>query len=132
MVVVDASVLANAIADYGMAGDLARARLAADPELVAPDLVDVETTSVLRRRWQAGSIDEVTFQRGVETLMSFRLVRVPTRSLLLRAYDLRHNLTPYDACYVALAEELTCPLLTIDARLSRAPGVTCAIEVLAS
>jgi predicted nucleic acid-binding protein len=65
-----------------------------------------------------------------EDLLALPAVRFPTGPLLLRAYELRENLTTYDACYVALAEGIDCRLLTADGRLARAPGVRCDIEVL--
>ncbi|MGH3441980.1 MAG: PIN domain-containing protein, partial [Nitriliruptorales bacterium] len=60
------------------------------------------------------------------------LSRYPTLPLTWRAYELRDNVTAYDAVYVALAEGLACSLVTADARLSRAPGIRCDIEVLSA
>lgn len=130
MIVVDASVLANIVGDDEAMGEAARVRAAAEGVIAIPDLADIETVSVLRRRWQAGDIPEARFRSAVEDLVALRIVRFPARPLMLRAFELRHNLTPYDACHIALAEELACPLLTLDARLSRAPGLNCVVEVL--
>lgn len=58
------------------------------------------------------------------------MTRVPTGPLMVRAYELRANVTPHDAAYVALAESLGYTLLTADARLSRAPGIRCRVDVL--
>jgi predicted nucleic acid-binding protein len=130
LIVVDASILANAVGDDSQAGRVARARLLAAGEASAPDLVDVETVSVLRRRWLAGDVTARRFRSAVDDLLALPLVRVPTGPLMSRAYELRANATPYDAAYVALAEVLACTLVTADARLSRAPGIRCAVEVL--
>lgn len=130
MIVVDASVVANVVADDGAEGDLARARVRAAGDLMAPDLVDVETASVLRRRWLANDLTEGRFRAAVEDLESLPIVRYPTRGLMRRAFELRGNVTAYDAAYVALAEGLACPLLTADTRLAKAPGPECEIQVL--
>lgn len=132
MIVLDASVVANIVADDGADGDLARARVRAAGELMAPDLVDVETVSVLRRRWLASDLTEARFRTAVDDLESLPIVRYPPRSLMRRAFELRANVTAYDAVYVALAEGLACPLLTADTRLARAPGPECEIRILES
>lgn len=130
MIVVDASVVANALADDGDDGDSARRRLIEVGELAAPDLVDVETVSVLRRRWRAGDLSARRFSTAVDDLADLALVRLPTLPLMRRAYELRANVTAYDAAYVALAEHLGWVLLTADRRLSRAPGIRCPIELI--
>lgn len=132
MIVVDASVVANALADDGDDGDLARRRLIEAGELAAPDLVDVETVSVLRRRWLAGDLSARRFSTAVDDLGDLAVLRVPTGPLMRRAYQLRANVTAYDASYAALAELLGWVLLTADSRLSRAPGINCTVEVLAA
>jgi len=130
VIVVDASVVANVVGDDDAARRTARALLRREQRITAPDLVDVETASVLRRRWLAGSLDEPRFEAAVTDLVGLPMSRVPTRSLMRRAFELRANVTPYDACYVALAEALGCPLFTLDGRLARSPGPRCRIEVV--
>lgn len=130
MIVVDASVLANALGDDDQDGNLARRELRAADGLAAPDLVDVETVSVLRKRWMAGSLSLDRFEVAVGDLGRLEFERVPTGRLMRRAFALRDNVTPYDACYVALAEALDCELLTADRRLAQASGPRCAIRVL--
>lgn len=132
MIVVDASVVANAIADDGEDGRVARQRMLAAPELAAPDLVDVETVSVLRRRWLAGDLTDRRFAQAVDDLADLSLLRIPTLPLMRRAFGLRANVTAYDAAYVALAEHLGAVLVTADVRLTRAPGISCSVEVLAA
>lgn len=130
MIVVDVSVLANALADDGADGTAARARLAAAGELAAPDLVDVEAVAVLRKRWIAGDLTGDRFSDAVEDLGDLAMTRYPALPLMRRAFELRDNVTAYDAAYVALAEQLGCTLLTADRRLAAAPTVTCEVEVL--
>lgn len=130
MIVVDASVLANALGDDESDGSLARHELRAAVDLTAPDLVDVETMAVLRKRWLARTISEQRFQSAVSDLGRLDFERVPALRLMRRAYELRANVTAYDAPYVALAETLDCELLTSDQRLAEATGPRCAIRVL--
>lgn len=129
MIVVDASVLANIVGDDTDVGKAARARLAVASHAAAPDLVDVETVAVLRKRWIAEAISDRRFKSAVDDLLALPIVRYPTGPLMVRAYELRANVTPYDATYVALAEGLACTLLTADVRLARAPAITCPVEV---
>lgn len=130
MIVVDASVLATALADDGDDGDRARARLAGE-HVVLPALADLEVTSVLRRASRAGSLDDRRVGQALHDLMALPAERVLSTALVPRIWELRENLTPYDAAYVALAEALGAVLLTADACLSRGPGPTCAVELLA-
>ena len=130
MIVVDASVLANALADDHVAGEAARAELRAADQVTAPDLVDVETVSVLRKRWLSRTLTDQRFEVAVGYLLQLRFERVPTLRLMRRAFELRANVSAYDACYVALAERLDCELVTADGRLAAAPGPQCTIRVL--
>lgn len=130
MIVIDASVLANVVGDDGQDGHRARGALREVGDLAAPDLVDVETVSVLRRRWLAGTLPDRRFVAAVDDLEQLLVERVPALPLMRRAYELRANVTAYDASYVALAELLGCELLTADQRLAKAPGPRCTIRLL--
>ena len=130
MIVVDACVLANVVGDDGQTGVAARSLLAAAGEASVPDLADVETVSVLRKRWIAGTLTARRFRAAVDDLLALPIVRYPTGPLMSRAYELRANVTAYDACYVAVAEALGCALVTGDGKLARASGPRCRIEVL--
>jgi len=130
LIVVDASVLVNAIADGGADGRRARAELRAAGDVAAPDLIDVETAAALRRRWLAGTLSARRFASAIEDLDALAIDRYPALPLMRRAYELRANVTAYDAAYVALAEALGCELLTADRRLANAPGTRCAVRVL--
>ena len=130
MIVVDASVIVTALADDGPDGERHRARLAGE-RLAAPHLLDVEVVSAWRRHAADGALDERRMQLARDDLRSLPIRRVPHLPLLERCWELRANLTTYDAAYVALAELIDAPLVTLDARLAEAPGPTCSIEVLA-
>lgn len=129
MIVVDASVLATALGDDGPDGDHARARLRGE-RLSAPELVDLEVTSVLRQQVHSGAADLRRAALALADLAALPLRRAPHRPLLARCWELRDNLTVYDASYVALAEALDVTLLTGDGRLARAPGLRCHVETL--
>ncbi len=130
MIVIDASVLANAIGDDADDGRRARRELREAGELAAPDLIDVETTAVLRKRWLAGDLSEERFATAIQDLQDLDLQRYPALPLMRRAYELRANVPSYDAAYVALAEALECELLTADRKLSKATGPRCPIRLL--
>lgn len=132
MIVVDASILANAVGDDGDDGRLARARIRDESDITMPDLGDVETVAVLRRRWLAGDLSDERFARAVEALVTIPIERFPMAPFMSRAFELRANVTAYDATYVALAEQLGCSVLTGDGRLAGAPGVRCHVEVLSA
>jgi predicted nucleic acid-binding protein len=129
LIVVDASVLVTALADDGDDGDRTRGRLR-DERLVAPHLIDLEVASAWRRFAAGGSLEERRAQLALEDLRSLRLERVPHGPLLSRCWELRDNLTVYDAAYVALAEALDVTLLTADTRLTTASGVRCEIDLI--
>ncbi len=129
MNVIDASVLANVIGDDDAAGATARAALMGQ-EISAPDLVDVDTVSVLRRRWRSGTLTVSRFAVAIDEVSTLPADRYPVLPFMHRAYQLRDNVTAYDATYVALAEQLGCLLVTADQRLANSPGIQCRIRLL--
>ena len=129
MIVIDATVLVVALADDGPDGDLVRDRLRRE-SLTAPDLVDLEVVSVLRRLHRAGGLDARRGTLAVRDLHDLPFDRVPHRALVQRCWELRGNFTAYDAAYVALAEALDVPLMTADQRLASAPGLPCVVETI--
>ncbi len=130
MIVVDASVLANVVADDGPEGERARGLIVDTGPVAIPDLADVETMAVLRKRWISKTITGHRLAKAATDLAALPFQRYPARPLLYRVYELRSNVTPYDAVYVALAEALGYDLLTADARLARAFGPRCTIRVV--
>lgn len=130
MIVVDASVVATALVDSGSDGDLARDRLRSDPDLHAPHQIDLEVTSAIRRLAREDRLGVDRAVAALRDLADLRIVRYPHLPFLLRIWELRENLTAYDAMYVALAETLGAVFVTADARLAEAPGPGCSIEVL--
>jgi len=130
VIVVDACVAVELVLQTRRGRDLSR-RLLVDEEqdLHAPHLVGVECVQAIRRLRLAGSLEPARAQQAVTDLFALGIERHPHELLLPRAWELRENLTIYDAVYVALAELLEVPLLTCDSRLARAPGVAAEIEV---
>ncbi len=125
MIVVDASAALSALLNAGAARDAV-----ASEQLHAPHLIDSEVASGLRLRVSAQRLDGAAGWLALDTWRRLGMTRYPVFTLLERVWEIRDNLSAYDASYVALAELLGCSLLTADARLSRAPGVRCPITVL--
>lgn len=128
MLVVDTSAVLEAIVAVDPAPGLIEL-LAGDGDLHTPHLIDIEVLHALRR---LNAIGELSEERASDARADFRelaMVRYPHVSLSNRIWELRHNLTAFDAAYVALAEALEVPLVTCDRRLSDAPGHTAEVEV---
>ena len=102
----------------------------ADQTLHAPHLIDMEVTQVLRRYAASGRVEPARCRDALDSLLDLPLDRYPHGVLLPRVWQLRHNLTAYDAVYVALAEALDATLLTRDRRLAAAPGHRARIELV--
>lgn len=129
MLVVDAGCLFEVVAATPGANSI-RQRMSSDPELFAPHLIDVEVFGVIRRHHAAGHLDTTAARQAVADLGDWPGERVGHRLFLDRAWDLRDNVRGTDAMYVALAEAMGAVLLTTDARLGRASGIECAVEVV--
>jgi predicted nucleic acid-binding protein len=105
-------------------------RIYARPEsLHCPHLLDLEVTQVLRRWARDGSVSPERADEAIEDLQNLRIIRYPHLPLLPRIWELRHNVSAYDAAYVAVAESLGATLLTRDARLASAAENMVAIEL---
>jgi predicted nucleic acid-binding protein len=129
VIVVDASIIVTGLADDGPDGDRVRARLRGE-RLVAPHVIDLEVTSAWRRLVAAGHLDDRRVTLALVDLDSLRIERASHGPLLGRCWELRDNLTVYDAAYIALAEIVESTLLTGDARMVGAPGIRCDVEVI--
>jgi predicted nucleic acid-binding protein len=123
VIVPDAPVLAAVVGDDGDDGDRCRALLRAGGEAALPDFADLEVAAVLRKRWLAGRVNDARLLAAIEALAALPLPRFPARPLLRRAYELRANVSPYDAVYAALAEALDAELVTADRLI--ALGIRC-------
>ena len=104
-------------------------RIRDDGDLHAPHLIDVEFQHGLRRLVLSGAISEDRASDARLDFADLTIVRYPHVSLADRMWELRHNITAYDAAFIALAETLEVPLVTCDARLARAPGHAATVEV---
>ena len=124
-VVVDASVLVAAATDSGRDGVWAESVLARG-DLVAPQLVLVEATNVLRRLERERVLDPRDADEARRDLLLLPLELFPVAPLADRVWDLRRTVSSYDAWYIALAEAIDAPLATLDRRLRRASGPRCA------
>jgi len=125
VIVIDASATVSALLNAGPA----RTALGVE-QLNAPHLIDAEVANALRRQVAARHIPAAAGWAALATLRQLGMARHPSVGLLDRIWELRDNLSAYDASYVALAEALGCGLLTADARLSQAPGRRCPVTVV--
>ena len=122
--VVDASVLVKALVDAGPAGEWAEL-IVAGGLLHAPQLALAETVNILRRLERAEAITAAEASAAFEDLMQLNIELFSFEPFAERIWELRHNLTSYDAWYVALAEALHLPLATLDERLAKSKGPRC-------
>ena len=125
MIVVDASAALAALLNAGPA----RRALGSD-QLHVPHLIDSEIANGLRRSVAGGHIEADAGWAALDAWRRLGMVRYSIVGILGRVWELRDNLSAYDASYIALAEQLDCALLTADRRLSRAPGIQCTITVV--
>ncbi|MQA84065.1 MAG: PIN domain-containing protein [Streptosporangiales bacterium] len=132
MIVIDASLTVDALTDDGRMGDLAQAALAADPHWVAPEHLRVEVTSAIRGRLLAGKVADERANEAVRTLNLLVITYVTWEEIAERVWELRHNLTPYDAVYIALAEVRGCQVVTTDQKLLNCSARRCPVEVVGS
>ena len=129
--VIDASVVVAALADSGTDGRWAESLLTSD-SLGAPHLLHAEASNILRRSALAGTISAEEASIAHADLLDLRVELFPYAPFAPRIWDLRENVTCYDAWYVAVAEALGAPLATLDGRLAKAPGPRCRFLVAPS
>ncbi|HMG40515.1 MAG TPA: type II toxin-antitoxin system VapC family toxin [Acidimicrobiales bacterium] len=125
MIVIDASVLYEALL-----GSVAASDRLSEERLFAPELVDVEFMNSLRKSIRRKIITKRRADEALENYAETYIVRFPMRQFMDRAWELRDNVTPYDAMYVALAEWFEVPLVTTDAKLAGASGIKASVEVV--
>lgn len=125
--VVDASVLVDALLDPAERGESAREAITGHA-VAGPEHLQVETFHVLRRLVTAGLVAEPVGRRAVTRMGELTVQTVPTPALLERMWQLRDNLTGYDAAYAAAAEHLQVELLTRDEGIHAVPGLRCTLR----
>jgi predicted nucleic acid-binding protein len=126
--VFDASVFVNALLGVGPAGDRARAELRDQTVLEVPALFRAEVMAALRAAVHRGTLSRIRAAAGVRELQRLRTAEYPFRPFTQRVWELRENVTVYDAWYVALAELLGTDLVTADDRLANADGPRCRVR----
>ena len=124
MLVVDASVLVSSLVDPEPQGSWA-AGVVRQGDLLAPQLVLVEATNTLRKLEMRGKVTSIQATSACHEMTRLTVDLLPFEPFAARIWELRHNLSAYDAWYVALAEAFDLPLATMDRRLAAAPGPTC-------
>lgn len=130
-VVVDASALVDFLTD-GVYADLVDHRVQGERAVWAPHLIDAEVGHAVRAGVRRGAIGPAAAAAALADLADLRLLRAPHVDLLPGAWSMRHNLSFYEALYVALAAALDAPLITLDTRLAAAPGLPAPVECLVS
>jgi len=126
--VIDASMVVAGLIDSGADGRWAEALLVSD-SLAAPHMMTAEAANILRRSAAAGAISAEQASLAHADLLDLRVEFFPYGPFAARIWELRENVTCYDAWYVAIAEALGAPLATLDARLANAPGPHCRFMV---
>jgi predicted nucleic acid-binding protein len=130
VIVVDASAVAEVVLRRPSAAAVEHRIHDMQESLHAPCLIDVEVANVVRRYAARGEAVDARGPQALEDLVEFPMHRHPHLPLLSRVWELRHNLSAYDATYVALAELLDAPLITLDRRLAASSGHRARIELI--
>jgi len=130
VIVVDSSVILEVLLRTKSAQAIEKKIFSKGQTLHAPHLIDLEIAQVIRRYTFAGEITPERGSQAIEDLIDFRISRYSHDILLPRIWDLRSNMTAYDAAYVTLAEVLNVPLLTRDAKLARSLGSRAKIQLI--
>lgn len=129
MIVLDASAAVDWLLQTPAGLRIERRIFSRNESLHAPHLIDLEVAQVLRRLVRENAVSAARASQAIQDLLDLRVTRYPHFVLLPRIWQLRHNLTAYDAAYIALAEELGAALVSRDSRLSSATGHSASIEL---
>ena len=130
MIVLDASAAVDWLVQAAAAPRIESRIFSHNQSLHAPELLDLEVAQVLRRLVREGKLSASRAEQAIQDLLDMRITRYPHLVLLPRIWQLRHNLSAYDAAYIVLAEKLEATLLTRDARLASTPGHAATVEVV--
>lgn len=129
MIVVDASIVLKVFMDDLKDLEIER-KLEVSEGLIAPQIIDVEVMNGLRKNLRLGHLTEIRAAQAILDLQNFPLERIETTLLINRIWQLRNNFTPYDASYVALAEDYQIPFLTRDQKLASAIRAHTIVELI--
>ena len=129
MIVLDASAAIDWLLQTSAGRQIEKRIFSRNQSLHAPHLLDLEVGQVLRRLVREGAVSAQRAEEAIQDLLDLRVTRYPHFLLLPRIWQLRDNLSTYDAAYVVLAEELDATLITRDVRLASAPGHTAQVEL---
>lgn len=129
MIVLDASAALDWLLQSSAGQRIERRIYSHNESLHAPHLLDLEVAQVLRRLTRDGTVSVHRADEAIQDLMDLRITRYPHFVLLPRVWQLRHNLSAYEAAYVGLAEKLGATLITADRRLASASGNSARIEL---
>lgn len=130
VIVIDASVLANALTDDGPVGAHGRAQLSRRPtHWVAPEHLVVEVSAAIQGQWLGQKISKRRAVDALSAMAAATIDLVTAARLLDRMWELRRNVTGYDAAYLAVAETFGCALVTADVRLTRVPDLRCEVRL---
>ncbi len=129
MIVLDASAAVDWLLQTAAGQSIEKRIYSRHETLHTPHLLDLEVAQVLRRLARQGVVSAHRAEEAVRDLLDLRLARYPHVVLLPRIWQLRHNLSAYDAAYIVLAEELGAPIITRDRRLASASGHAAAVEL---
>ena len=129
VIVLDASAVVVVLLNLGAGAPRIRERMDRVDDLHVPHLFEIEVVSVLRRYALNGKLSSARARLALDRLSTLKLSLYPHTAMLPRIWELRDNVSAYDAAYIALAETLGAPLITTDARLARAPGIRAEVEV---
>jgi predicted nucleic acid-binding protein len=130
MIVVDASAITELLLQTPLGAQVEERLYGAETDLHAPHLLDVEVLSALRQLVRTGEVLAKRAEQAIEDLGLLRVTRHAHLDYAARAWELRENVTTYDAMYLALAESLDATLVTCDGPLAAAPGYRARIEVI--
>jgi predicted nucleic acid-binding protein len=130
VIVVDSSIILEVLLRTKSAESIEKKIFSRGQTLHAPHLIDIEIAQVIRRYISAGELTPERGMQAIEDLIDVRITRYSHDIFLPRIWELRTNMTAYDAAYVALAEILDSPLLTRDAKLARSQGSMAKIQLI--
>jgi predicted nucleic acid-binding protein len=129
VIVIDASAAVDWLLQTSAGQRIEKRIYSHDESLHTPHLLDLEVAQVLRRLVREGTVSAHRANEAIQDLLDLRITRYPHFVLLPRIWQVRHNLSAYDAAYVVLAENLGATLVTRDARLASASGNAAPIAV---